>query len=368
MPLDVDLDNLRNAIRDTGRSMRDKLDLLRAGAEASFAAAAKPDVVESVRVALIGRQGLLKDLQDAFRAAAAEDKRTIGPLFNAAKEAVESAWKSAAARVTATESDAPIDLTLPVARQRVGSIHPMSQVAAEVEQVFHGLGFTLEDGPHIELDDYNFSRLNIPADHPARDAQDTFWLTGPDWGPNGRLLRTHTSSVQSRVYERFGRWIREGKIQPGTPFRRVVVGKVFRYEAIDATHDNTFTQVEGFVVDRDITVAHLVGCIRTTLTALLRRDDVEVRLRPAYYPFVEPGFDVDVRCTGVDPSVRYHRWMELLGCGMIHPSVLEAGGLDPAIHRGFAFGLGLERLCMIRHGIADIRVFNGADLRNLRQF
>ncbi|GDY12724.1 phenylalanine--tRNA ligase alpha subunit [Planctomycetota bacterium] len=344
------------------------LESLRSEAAAAFAAAADGVAVEAARVAVLGRQGRLKDIQDAFRAAAPEDKRRLGPVLNAVKSAIESAWHQAAARVAATSSDPPIDLTLPTTRHRPGSIHPLSQVGAEIEQVFHGLGFTLEDGPHVEFDDYNFTRLNIPADHPARDAQDTFWLTCPAWNGQQKLLRTHTSSVQSRVYERFGRWAKEGRIARDEPFRRVVVGKVFRYEATDATHDHTFTQVEGFVVDRDITVAHLVGTIRALLGAVLRRDDVEVRLRPAYYPFVEPGFDVDVRCTGAGPSVRYHRWMELLGCGMIHPTVLAAGGLDPERQRGFAFGLGLERLTMIRHGITDIRVFNGADLRCLRQF
>jgi phenylalanyl-tRNA synthetase alpha chain len=339
------------------------LDALRRDAETGFAAAADAAAVEALRIALLGRQGRWKDLQDAFRNASPDDKRRLGPVLNTTKAGIDTAWQDAARRVAAHEVDQPIDLTLPVPRPRPGSIHPMSQVAAEVEAVFHGLGFTVEDGPHIEHDDFNFTRLNIPADHPARDAQDTFWIDGP-WGRSGRLLRTHTSTVQSRMYERLGRAAGAGL----APFRRVVVGTVFRYEAVDATHDNTFTQVEGFVVDRDITVAHLVGCIRSTLTALLRRDDVEVRLRPAYYPFVEPGFDVDVRCTGVDPSVRYHRWMELLGCGMIHPSVLEAGGIDPSQWRGFAFGLGLERLCMIRHGISDIRVFHGADLRSLHQF
>jgi phenylalanyl-tRNA synthetase alpha chain len=216
------------------------------------------------------------------------------------------------------------------------------------------MGFTVVDGPHVEEDEFNFGRLNIPADHPARDSQDTFWLS------NGKLLRTHTSAMQSRIYAE----VEAGRLQP--PFRRVVVGKVFRYEAVDATHDNTFTQVEGFVIDKDITVPHLVGTIRTTLTALLKRDDIEVRLRPHFFPFVEPGFEVDVRLTHGEG--RLAQWMELLGCGMIHPNVLRAGGIDPDQWQGFAFGLGMERLTMIRHQIGDIRLFNGADLRGLQQF
>jgi phenylalanyl-tRNA synthetase alpha chain len=332
-----------------------------AACQADFANAGTTDAVETARIAWLGRTGRLKDLQDAFRAAPNEQKRTLGPAFNAAKGAMEDAWKAAAARLAAAAGEAPIDVTLPPRCRRTGSIHPLSHLADDVERVFESMGYTVIDGPHLELDEHNFGNLNIPADHPARDAQDTFWLDCPAWGGAKKLLRTHTSAMQSRVYAAVGR----GELE--LPLRRVVVGKVFRYEAVDATHDNTFTQVEGFVIDREITVAHLVGSIRTMLGAVLGRDDVEVRLRPAYYPFVEPGFDVDIRSTTAPPEVRYSRWMELLGCGMIHPQVLRAGGIDPTAWQGFAFGMGLERLAMIRHGIADIRVFNGADLRALRQ-
>jgi phenylalanyl-tRNA synthetase alpha chain len=337
-------------------TLRDDLLKLKTDAEARFAAAKDAAAVEAVRVAIMGRSGSLKELEERFAAAAPDEKRQVGPALNEAKTALKAALKAAQDALAGREVDAPIDPTLPEKSRHVGSLHPVSQVAAEVERVFTSMGYAIVDGPHIEEDEYNFGRLNIPADHPARDAQDTFWLS------NGRLLRTHTSAVQSRTYEQVGK----GLLAP--PFRRVVVGKVFRYEAVDATHDNTFTQVEGFVVDQDITVAHLVGTIRTMLTAVLRRDDVEVRLRPSFFPFVEPGFEVDVRLTSAEPASRFSRWVELLGCGMIHPKVLQAGGIDPAQWQGFAFGLGLERLTMIRHGITDIRVFHGADLRSLHQF
>jgi phenylalanyl-tRNA synthetase alpha chain len=267
------------------------------------------------------------------------------------KTALKEALQAAQARLVAHEDEQPIDLTLPEGGRRKGSLHPVSHVAREVEQVFSSMGYAVVDGPHVELDEFNFTRLNIPADHPARDHQDTFWLS------NGKLLRTHTSAVQSRQYP-----------QLTPPFRQVVVGKVFRYEAVDATHDNTFTQVEGYVIDREITVAHLVGTLHTMLKAVLKREDIEIRLRPSFFPFVEPGFEVDVRLTGADPSSRFSRWVELLGCGMIHPKVLSAGGIDPEQWQGFAFGLGLERLVMIRHEITDIRVMHGADLRSLHQF
>lgn len=337
-------------------TLREDLLSLKTDAEARFAAATDAAAVEAVRVAIMGRSGSLKELEERFAAATSDEKRQVGPALNESKTALRAALKTAQDALAGREVDAPIDLTLPEKVRHVGSLHPVSQVAAEVERVFTSMGYAIVDGPHIEEDEYNFGRLNIPADHPARDAQDTFWLS------NGRLLRTHTSSVQSRTYEQVGK----GLLTP--PFRRVVVGKVFRYEAVDATHDNTFTQVEGFVVDQDITVAHLVGTIRTMLTAVLKRDDVDVRLRPSFFPFVEPGFEVDVRLTSAEPSSRFSRWVELLGCGMIHPKVLQAGGIDPAQWQGFAFGLGLERLTMIRHGITDIRVFHGADLRSLHQF
>jgi phenylalanyl-tRNA synthetase alpha chain len=338
-------------------ALKDDLEQFTADAAARFAAAADPAALEAARVALIGSNGREKELAKAFAAAAPEDKRALGQAFNAAKQAVKAAFDQARTRLAAADEDRPIDLTRPVERQRPGSIHPLSQVAAEVEEVFASMGYGIADGPHVELDEFNFTRLNIPADHPARDHQDTFWLDHPQHGKGARLLRTHTSAVQSRWYPR---------LTP--PFRRVVVGTVFRYEAVDATHDNTFNQVEGFLVDRDITVAHLVGTIRTMLGALLKRDDIEVRLRPSFFPFVEPGFEVDVRLTKADPGSRFARWMELMGCGMIHPEVLRAGGIDAQEWQGFAFGLGLERLVMIRHGIADIRMMNGADLRSLRQF
>jgi phenylalanyl-tRNA synthetase alpha chain len=337
-------------------SLSDDLLSLQQQATTDFSAATTAEAVEAVRIALMGRSGRLKELEEGFAAAPGPDKRTLGPILNNTKNVLKEALAAAQARVAHREDDAPIDVTLPEQARHIGSLHPVSQVAAEVEQVFTSMGYDIIDGPHIEQDEYNFGRLNIPADHPARDAQDTFWLS------TGDLLRTHTSSVQSRTYEMVGK----GLLTP--PFRRVVVGKVFRYEAVDATHDNTFTQVEGFVVDKDITVAHLVGTIRTMLTAVLKRDDVDVRLRPSFFPFVEPGFEVDVRLTSVEASNRFSRWVELLGCGMIHPKVLAAGGIDATQWQGFAFGLGLERLTMIRHAIADIRVFHGADLRSLHQF
>jgi phenylalanyl-tRNA synthetase alpha chain len=335
-------------------ALRDDLEQARRDGIAQIQAAGSAEALESARIAFMGRSGRLKDIKDAFGQATPDEKRQLGPLMNEVLEAFKEALKQAQARLAGNEDDHPIDLTLPEQARRVGSIHPISRVAQDIEQVFTSMGFEVIDGPHVEEDQYNFGRLNIPADHPARDSQDTFWLKFGD-GQSGRLLRTHTSAVQSRTYP---------AVKP--PFRKVVVGRVFRYEAVDATHDNTFHQAEGFLVDKNITVAHLIGVITTMLKAVLKRDDVDIRLRPHFFPFVEPGFEVDVRL--LHGEGRLARWMELLGCGMIHPKVLTTGGIDPNEWQGFAFGLGVERLTMMRHSIGDIRLFNGADLRGLRQF
>jgi phenylalanyl-tRNA synthetase alpha chain len=327
----------------------EELERLRDEGCARFAAAAEAEALEAERVALLGRQGRLKELGAAFKQADAETKRQAGRLLGEVGEALRLAHERRQDELAGGQEVAPIDVTEPRPRARLGSIHPISQVAQAVEEVFTGMGFDIVDGPHVEEDAFNFAKLNIPEDHPARDAQDTFWLD------HGKLLRTHTSAVQARIYP-----------DAVPPFRKVVVGKVFRYEEVDATHDNTFTQVEGFIVDEHITVAHMIGTIKTMIGGVLKRDDVEVRLRPSFFPFVEPGFEVDVRVPGGEG--RLANWLELLGCGMIHPNVLREGGIDPGRYRGFAFGMGLERLCMIRHGIDDIRLFNGGDLRGLRQY
>ena len=330
-------------------SLAAELQDFRTTAVAQIEACADDAQLEEARIALLGRNGRLKELSKAFGQATPEEKRELGRVLNEVNTAVKDAFAAQQIALRQAVASSPIDVTEPRPQRRIGSIHPISQVAKAVEEVFTSMGFDIVDGPHIEEDEFNFGRLNIPADHPARDAQDTFWLS------TGKLLRTHTSSVQSRTYP-----------DAELPLRKVVVGKVFRYEEVDATHDNTFTQVEGFIVDKGITVAHLVGTLKTMISAVLQRDDVEVRLRPSFFPFVEPGFEVDVRAPKA--GGRFANWVELLGCGMIHPEVLKQGGIDPEEYQGFAFGLGLERLTMIRHGIQDIRLFNGADTRGLQQF
>jgi len=245
-------------------------------------------------------------------------------------------------------------LTLPAPGLRPGSLHPLTHVERELEQLFTSFGFAVVDGPEVETEWHNFDALNIPQTHPARDAQDTFWLA------DGHLLRTHTSPVQVRAMERFG-----------APLRMIAPGRVFRNEEVDASHEHTFYQLEGMMIDRDVSVAHMLYFMKSLLSAIFHRD-VTVRLRPGFFPFVEPGFELDIQCllcggTGC-PVCKQSGWVELLPCGLVHPNVLRSGGIDPEEWNGFAFGLGLTRLVMMRYAIDDIRHLASGDLRFLEQF
>jgi len=317
------------------------------------------DELESVRVAVLGRKGSLNQFSREFGKLTAEERAAAGKALNAAKEALESALN---ARRQAFEGaqlrerlDAEwVDLTLPAPGPRRGSLHPVTRIQAEIEELFVSLGFTVLDGPEVETEYHNFDALNIPADHPARDAQDTFWLT------DGKLLRTHTSPVQVRGMERLH-----------APLRIIAPGRVFRNEEVDASHEHTFYQVEGMMVDRDISVANLIYFMKTMLSGIFRRE-VNVRLRPGFFPFVEPGFELDIQCLICGGSgcavCKQSGWVEQMGCGMVHPSVLRMSGINPDEWSGFAFGLGLTRLAMMRYGIDDIRLLQSGDLRFLTQF
>jgi phenylalanyl-tRNA synthetase alpha chain len=319
--------------------------------EKEISASPSAEALESVRVKALGKKGEFTLLMKELGSAAPEDRRALGAALNEAKASLEAALEarlqtlSAGAAAQRLQAER-IDVTLPVDSQLVtrspGSLHPLTAVQRELEQIFEGLGFTVVDGPEVEREYYNFDALNIPVTHPARDMQDTFWTE------KGDVLRTHTSSMQVRALER---------IKP--PLRIVAPGRVFRYERSDATHEHTFYQMEGMMVDRNITVGHLVYFMRMLLREILRFDP-KIRLRPGYFPFVEPGFELDIWFK--------NRWLELLPCGLVHPRVLEFGGLDPNEWQGFAFGLGLSRLVMSRYQIDDIRHLQGGDLRFLRQF
>ena len=337
------------------QSIQDLLSRSLAGIEA----AQTPDELEAVRVEALGRKGALAAFSKDMGKLAPEERKRIGMVLNEAKQRLESAYETRERRFAEKALNARldaewVDLTLPAPPPRRGHVHPITRIQRELEELFVSLGFTVLDGPEVETDYYNFDALNIPADHPARDMQDTFWLEG------GHLLRTHTSPVQVRGMERLG-----------PPLRMIAPGRVFRNESVDASHEHTFYQLEGMMVDRNVSVANLIYFMKTLLTAIFHRE-VTVRLRPGYFPFVEPGFELDIQCLicgGAGcPVCKQSGWVELLPCGLVHPNVLRQSGIDPGEWGGFAFGLGLTRLVMMRYGIDDIRHLQGGDLRFLEQF
>ena len=343
--------------------LEEKIKSLHSHALEQLKSATSLDAVELVRIEALGRKGKLAELSKELGKLPPDQRGPQGKLLNAAKQDLEKKFderKSAleqAALNQRLESEW-IDLTTPAPGTRPGSLHPVTQVQQELEDLFKSLGFAVVDGPEVETEHYNFDALNIPADHPARDMQDTFWLVG-NLGA-GRLLRTHTSPVQIRALEKLG-----------PPLTMIAPGRVFRNEEVDPSHEHTFYQLEGMMVDRDVSVAHLIYFMKTLLSAIFKKD-VTVRLRPGFFPFVEPGFELDIQCLicgGVGcPVCKQSGWVELLPCGLVHPAVLRAGGADPEIWGGFAFGLGLTRLAMMRYGIDDIRLLNSGDLRFLNQF
>ncbi|MFQ5501691.1 MAG: phenylalanine--tRNA ligase subunit alpha [Phycisphaerae bacterium] len=293
-----------------------------------------------------------------------DQRGPAGKAINQIKIEVKRIFTEAQARLRDADvagertRSAGFDPTLPPPITQHGSLHPVTIVQREVERLFRGLGFAVVGGPEMESEYYNFEALNIPEMHPARDTQDTFWLT------NGWLLRTHTSPCQVRAMKRFG-----------PPIRVIAPGRCFRYEAIDASHENTFFQLEGLLIDKDISIAHLIAFMKLLLTEVFHRE-VEIRLRPGFFPFVEPGFELDMACaicggTGTLPdktgcaTCKKSGWIEILPCGMVHPNVLRHGNIDPHEYTGFAFGLGLTRLAMMKYGIADIRILNSGDMRGL---
>jgi len=326
---------------------------------ARVASAVTAEDLEAIRVEVLGRKGTLANLSKDFGKLSPEERAAFGKDLNAAKQSLESAFDARkagfdSAALTAKLDAEWLDLTIPPAGQRPGSLHPLTQIQREIEQLFTSLGFAVLDGPEVESEYNNFDALNIPADHPARDMQDTFWLDG------GFCLRTHTSPVQVRGMK---------LLKP--PFRMIAPGRVFRNEEVDASHEHTFYQLEGMMVDRNVSVANLIYFMKTLLSGIFGRE-VTVRLRPGYFPFVEPGFELDIQCLLCDgagcPVCKQSGWVELLPCGLVHPNVLRLGGIDPEEWNGFAFGLGMTRLVMMRYGIEDIRQLQGGDLRFLKQF
>ncbi len=312
-----------------------------------IATAPDDDALAALRVRYLGRKSPVSAALREIGQLDAKARAEKGARANRVKAAIEEALDARGAGLVAAREGTLLtrewlDLTLPAETPRQGHLHPITLVEADLEHLFRGMGYRVVEGPWVEDEFHNFDALNIPASHPSRDDWDTFWLS------DGNLLRTHTSPVQIRAMRRYG-----------APLRAIFPGRVFRNEAVDATHEACFSQIEGLVIDREITPGHLFHSIRAILSAILA-EEVETRFRPSFFPFTEPSFECDIKRGG--------RWMELCGMGMVHPKVLEAGGIDPREWTGFAFGLGIDRLTLMRYAIDDIRWFHSGDLRFLEQF
>ena len=307
----------------------------------------------NIKSKYLGKKSELAEYMAQIKFMSNDDKKLFGPLFNKIKNEFDELFSKRLDEAENKDDVLTFDPTLPCEGTH-GSLHPITIVGREVTNVLKDMGFMILSGPEMDSEYYNFEALNIPKTHPARDMQDTYWLD------NGMLLRTQTSAVQNRGMRKYG-----------APLKVCVPGRCFRNEDLDASHENTFFQLEGMVIDEDISISNLIYTMEGMLKEVFKKD-VKVRLRPGFFPFTEPGFELDCSCTICDgkgcPTCKGSGWIELCPCGMIHPNVLEEGGIDSTKYSGFAFGLGLTRLAMMKYKINDIRILNSGDLRYLEDF
>jgi phenylalanyl-tRNA synthetase alpha chain len=334
----------------------DQIEPVKQSALAELRTAPDLAALEQARVNCLGSHGKFTALMKQLGALAREEKPAAGKAINSAKVELEAALaqRRAELELKAALPQEPTDFTLPGRRRVLGKLHPLTQVTEDIVRSFRKIGFAVADGPEVEDDYHCFDALNTPADHPARDTQDTFYLKGEAGGAPALLLRTHTSSVQIRVME---------KQKP--PVRIIVPGRCYRRDNADATHNPTFHQIEGLYVDRNVTVGDLKGTVEFVFKELMG-EGTRIRFRPHYFSYTEPSFEIDFG----SPLTRKmgKEWLEIAGCGMVHPQVFENVGYDPEVWTGWAFGFGIERIAMIRYGINDIRLFYENDVRFLRQF
>ena len=322
--------------------------------------------LEEIRVAYLGKKGSVTDLLKGMRELSNEQKKAFGQEVNRLKGTVADRIAEKTQELKDKEIQAEInmmpefDLSMPANLTR-GSYHPITLVQRECENIFKSMGFTVEDYAEVVTDYECFEAVNIPKNHPARDMQDTYYLE------NGQLLKSQTSAAQNAILRKY----KDALVNDGVPIKAIFPGRCFRNEATDACHENTFFQMEGMMVDKDISISNLIYFMKTMLSEVFQKD-IKVRLRPGFFPFVEPGFELDISCLicGGEgcPSCKHSGWLELCPCGMIHPEVLRMGGIDPDEYTGFAFGLGLTRLVMMKYGIKDIRDLNGGSLKAMSQF
>ncbi|MDR1694602.1 MAG: phenylalanine--tRNA ligase subunit alpha [Lactobacillaceae bacterium] len=324
--------------------------------------------LEDIRVSVLGKKGTITEMMKNLGSLSVEEKKEMGKNLNILKSEVEKVLEEQKSVLEESELDAKlieerIDVTLPVRPENQGRIHPVSKIYEEVVAIFGQMGFSVAEGPDIEEDFYNFTALNIPANHPARQMHDTFYLPKEKDGgkeiDDSYVIRTHTSPVQIRTME---------KGQP--PIRIIAPGRTYRSD-YDATHTPMFHQVEGLVIDKNITMAHLKGCLYDFVKAFFELDEIPVRYRPSFFPFTEPSAEMDIGCLKTKNEIKIgggDDWLEILGCGMVHPNVLRAGGIDPDEYQGFAFGVGMDRLAMLKYGIPDLRTFFESDVRWLKNY
>ena len=346
--------------------MKQQLQTIRERAKAEIADIAELDALEAMRVKLLGKKGELTAILKSMGKLSKEERPQMGQLANEVRAAIEKdlAEKTEALKAAALQKDIEkmptFDLSVP-AKLEAGSYHPITLVQRQCEAIFKSMGFTVEDYSEIVTDYECFESLNIPKHHPARDMQDTYYLE------NGQLLKSQTSAAQNAIFKKY----KDALVQDGVPIKAIFPGRCFRNEATDACHENTFFQMEGVYVDKNISISNLIYFMKTMLSEVFQKD-IKVRLRPGFFPFVEPGFELDISCLICDgegcPSCKHSGWLELCPCGMIHPEVLKAGGIDPEEYMGFAFGLGLTRLVMMKYGVKDIRDLNSGNLKALSQF
>ena len=339
--------------------MKDQLDTIQKEFEARLAAVSGLAGLDELKVAYLGKKGALTALLKGMGQLSPEERPAAGQLVNQVRAYIEQSLAGKAEELKAAalrlklEQEA-VDVTMPGKTRKTGSLHPIQQISDEMKDLFIGMGYEIADGPEIEFDYYNFEALNLPEGHPARDTQDTFYIT------DKMLLRTQTSSVQVRVME-----------QQKPPIRIICPGKVYRADNVDATHSPIFHQIEGLVVDRGVTMGDLKGTLEVYAKHMFG-PETKIRLRPHHFPFTEPSAEVDVSCWtcgGKDCRMcKGEGWIEVLGCGMVHPDVLRRCGIDPEVYSGFAFGIGVERTAMARFGVTDMRQFFEGDARFLAQF
>lgn len=338
--------------------MEEKIALLKSQVKEKIAEIKSTSDAENIRVEYLGKKGEVIEILKNLKNVETSKRKEVGEKANKLRVEIEELIEKKKEELKEKEYEdkiknaEKIDLTQPI-DDEIGSLHPITIVQRELEEIFSSMGFTVEDGNEVETEYNNFEAVNVPKYHPARDMQDTFWLE------NGELLKTQTSAAQNKIMLKYG-----------APLKAIFPGRCFRNEALDASHENTFFQMEGMMIDKNVSISNLIYFMKTLLSEIFKKE-VEVRLRPGFFPFVEPGFELDIKCPYCDGAgckvCKNGSWIELCPCGMIHPNVLRMGGIDPEKYSGFAFGLGLSRLAMMKYNINDLRALNSCDVRVLKQ-